>query len=271
VSVTDSGTSVAELARLNRAALRGDSARAGGSASLRGLVRDKTGNPVNGAQAALSGFPGGARTGSEGTFTLAPLPAGTQSIELRALGYLPQRLTLDLATGDRREADVVLELGNGHALAPVTIVGRGTSFDHTGFATRMKAGVGEFITQEQIERRRVFDAMQLIWFVRGARLSPSPSGIVVTFRPPVGTGISRTGGALSKTGIATECLPAYWVDGFYVGGEPWDVNRVVRPHEIRGIEIYADPATAPALYRRPDIPCGIVLIWTKPPAPKPQP
>ena len=267
VSVADPGTSITELARLNRAGLRGDSARAAGSASLRGVVRDAAGAVVNGAQAALSGFPDGARTGGEGTFTLAPLPAGTQSIELRALGHVPKRLTLDLTTGDRREIEVVLERGNGQALAPVNIVGRGTSFDRTGFAARMKAGVGEFITQEQIERRRAFDAAHLLWFVRGVK----HVGGGIVFPRPVGLGIAQTGGALlSGKGIPTVCAPAYWVDGFFVGTAADDVNNVVKPRDIRGIEVYVDPATAPALYRRPDIPCGIVLIWTKPPTPKPQ-
>jgi hypothetical protein len=210
------------------------------------------------------------RTGTEGTFTLTQLPAGTQAIELRAIGYAPRRLTLELATGEQRRVDVVMERGSGQSLAPVTIVGRGGSFDRTGFAARMKAGVGEFITQEQIERRRVFDATQLLYFVRGAFVVVGGTESVVTFPRPVGAGISQTGGALSEKGIPTRCLPAYWVDGFFVGGEPGDVNKVVRPHEIRAIEVYVDPATAPALYRRPEIPCGVVLIWTKPLAPKPK-
>jgi hypothetical protein len=268
VSVTDSGTSVAGMARLDSAAVRGDSIPFAGLASVRGTVRGADGAVVEGAQVAMAGFPVGGRTGSAGTFALAHLPSGTQSIEVRALGYVPKRLTLDLLTGEQRHVDVVLDRGDGQALAPVTIVGRGTSFDRTGFAARLKAGVGEFITEEQIERRRAFNATQLVSFVRGAYLVPSQSGPLVMFRRPVGAGISQTGGALSEKGISTRCFPAYWVDGFYIGGEPGDVNDVVRPRDIRGIEIYVDPATAPAIYRGPDVPCGVVLIWTKPPAPK---
>lgn len=271
VSVIDTGASIAELARLNRAALRGDSVRPAGSANVRGVVRGTDGRVVDGAQVAMFGFEAGVRTGAEGAFALTGLPAGTQSIEFRALGYVPSRLTLDLASDERREVNVVLERGNGQALAPVTIVGRGTSFDRTGFAARLKAGVGEFITQEQIERRRVFDTMQLLSQVRRAYLTVGGTGVVVMFPIPVGRGIAQTGGALSDKGVPTRCFPAYWVDGLFVGGEPSDVNNVVRPHEIRGIEVYVDPATAPALYRRPEISCGVVLIWTKPLAPRVKP
>ena len=90
------------------------------------------------------------------------------------------------------------------------------------------------------------------------------------FPTPVGHGIGQTGGALSGKGVSTLCSPAFWVDGFYVGGADQDeVNTAVRPVEIRGIELYVDPATAPTIYRRPEIACGIVLIWTKPLSPKP--
>ena len=127
------------------------------------------------------------------------------------------------------------------------------------------------MTQEQIERRRVFDTMQLLSHVGRAYLTVGATGVVVMFPTPVGRGIAQTGGVFGGKGVPTRCFPAYWVDGFFVGGEPDDVNNVVRPHEIRGIEVYVDPAAAPALYRRPDIPCGVVLIWTKPPAPKATP
>ena len=265
VSVTDSGTSVAEMARLNRAALRGDSIRSAGAAGVRGVVRDANGTVVHGAQVARLGFPTAATTDGEGAFTLTELPSGTQTIELRAIGFVPKSLTFELRTGERRQVEVVLERGNGQSLAPVTIVGRGTSFDRTGFAARLRAGVGEFITQEQIERRGVFDATQLLWFVRGAH--PSAGG-GLTFPRPVGMGLSQTGSALSTKGTPIYCAPAYWVDGFFVGTEQGEVNTVVRPRDIRGIEVYIDPATAPAIYRRPDVPCGLVLIWTKPPEPK---
>ena len=267
VSVTDSGTSVAEMARLNREALRGDSVRPAGSAALRGTVRGPDGTVVSGVQVARLGLPGTARTSSEGTFTLNRLPSGTQTIDLRAIGYLPRSVTVELRTGERREIDVVLERGDAQSLAPVTIVGRGTSFDRTGYSVRRKAGVGEFITEDQIERRRVFDVTQLLWFVRGAH--PGAGGALL-FPRPVGLGISQMGRALSDSGgVAIYCAPAFWVDGFFVGRDGGELNTVVRPREVRGIEVYLDPATAPAIYRRPDVPCGLVLIWTKPLLPEP--
>jgi hypothetical protein len=69
------------------------------------------------------------------------------------------------------------------------------------------------------------------------------------------------------------CRPAYWVDGVAmplpVADDPFDdTNTYVRPHEVRGMEVYLDPSAAPAMYRRPDVQCGLVLIWTKAAPPK---
>jgi hypothetical protein len=41
----------------------------------------------------------------------------------------------------------------------------------------------------------------------------------------------------------------------------------VRPADVRGVELYANPADVPALYRRGANTCGAILIWTSP-APK---
>jgi hypothetical protein len=60
------------------------------------------------------------------------------------------------------------------------------------------------------------------------------------------------------------CKPVYWVDGFSIDGA--DLS-IVRPHQVRAIEIYQDPGLAPPQFRRPEVQCGVVLIWTKPPMP----
>ena len=51
-------------------------------------------------------------------------------------------------------------------------------------------------------------------------------------------------------------------------GFPEDVNTFVKPRDIRGVEVYTSPSQAPAQYRRSDMQCGVVMIWTKAPRPK---
>ena len=51
-------------------------------------------------------------------------------------------------------------------------------------------------------------------------------------------------------------------------GFPEDVNTFVKPRDIRGVEVYTSPSQAPPQYRRPDVECGVVIIWTKAQRPK---
>jgi hypothetical protein len=265
VSVTDSGSTVAELARLDSAIQRGDSARPRGASSVIGVVRAANGKVVDHAQVAVLGLPVATLTSSEGTYALVGLPAGTQTFEVRAVGYAPQHLTTDLPTGDRRVMDVKLDNAAAQSLAPVNIVGRGMSMDRTGYDSRRKAGIGQFISEEEIQRRGVFDTEQALWNVLGARVIWDGHENVVRFTRPSGSG--RSGGTFS-----TLCAPAYWVDGIAmprpVPGFPEDVNTFVKPRDIRGIEVYTSPSQAPPQYRQPDADCGVVMIWTKAPRPK---
>lgn len=265
VSVKDPGSSVAELARLDSAIQGGDSTKPRGASSVVGVVRAANGKLVDHAQVAVLGFPIAALASSEGAYALLDLPAGTQTLSLRAIGYAQTRLTFDLRTGERRTVDITLEAVKAQELAPVNILGRGTQLDRTGFEHRHKAGIGQFITEEEIARRGVFDTEQVLWNVLGARVVWDGHENVVRFTRPSGSG--RSGGTFT-----TLCAPAFWVDGIPmprpVPGFPSDVNAFVKPRDIRGIEVYTTPTQAPAQYRQPDVECGVVMIWTKAPRPK---
>ena len=98
VSLADSGASAARLARLDSLIANGETAPPSGSAVLVGSVRGPDGKPVPEAQVALFGFPVSVRTDASGVFRLTGVPAGSQTIEVRAVGFAPQRRTVDLAT-----------------------------------------------------------------------------------------------------------------------------------------------------------------------------
>jgi len=264
VSTHDAGAMAAELARLDSVVSRGDSTSTTGTARLVGTVRGPDGRLLDQAQVALYGFPVSVRTNSDASYALAAMPAGSQTIEVRAVGFSPKRLTVALRTGERRTLDVTLDKA-AQTLSSVNIVGRGTSMDRTGYESRRKAGIGQFITEEEIRRRGVFDTEQALSNILGARVIWDGHENVVRFTRPSGSG--RSGGTFS-----TLCAPAYWVDGIPmpppVPGFPEDVNTFVKPRDIRGIEVYTSPSQAPAQYRQPAMDCGVVMIWTKAQRPK---
>jgi hypothetical protein len=277
VSVTDTGSTVGELARLDSAIVRGDSLQAQGASTILGVVRGANGKPLDQAQVAVFGFPISARSRDDGSYALTRLPAGTQTVDVRALGFAPKRVSVDLRTGERRVVDVTLDGANAQELAPVSVVARNMKLDKTGFDDRRKAGIGQYITEEEIRRRGVFETTQALWNVLGARVVWNGHDNVVMFTRPIGTGrgalVDQGKGVMQGGGYNTLCRPAYWVDGFAmpvpVSRDPFDdTNAYVRPRDIRGIEVYLDPSSAPPMYRRPDVQCGVVMIWTKPPRPK---
>lgn len=259
ITLSDSGSTVQRLALLDSLVAAGDSIAPAGSASLAGTVRGPDGKVVSDAQVALYGFPISVRTSTDGVYGLTRVPAGSQTIEIRAVGFAPQRRTFDLATGERRRADISL-VRAAQTLASVNIVGRGSRVDMTGFDERRKEGIGRFIGPEEIERRRVFDTSQLLWNVTGARVVWDGTQNAVMFTRPYGSGAG--GGSFQ-----TLCNPAVFIDGYQV----YDVNDV-RPYDVRGIEVYTDKTAAPVQYRaqslkdsgRGDTHCAVILVWTKP-------
>jgi hypothetical protein len=259
VSMQDRGATTAELARLDSAVFRSEAVTTTGTARLSGTIHGSDGRLLDQAQVALFGFPISVRTSSDGAYALAAMPAGSQTIEVRAVGFAPKRLTVGLRTGEARTLTVTLDKA-AQTLASVNIVGRGMRLDNTGFEDRRKAELGRYIGPEEIERRRVFDTSHLLWSMPGTRVVWDGSENVLKFTRPFASGVG--GGSYNNI-----CNPAVFVDGFQV----YDINDV-RPNDVRGIEVYTDKSAAPAMYRAQslkdvganDTHCGVVLVWTKP-------
>lgn len=258
-STQDHGATTAELARLDSAVLRGDPVTTTGTARLSGAIHGTDGRLLGQAQVALFGFPVSVRTSSDGAYAITAVPAGSQTIEVRAVGFAPKRLTVALRTGEPRTLNVTLDKA-AQTLASVNIVGRGMRLDNTGFEDRRKMGLGRYIGPEEIERLRVFDTSQLLWTMPGTRVVWDGSENVLKFTRPAVSGVG--GGSFNDL-----CNPAVFVDGFAV----YDINDV-RPYDVRGIEVYMDKSAAPAMYRTQslkdgggrDTHCGVILVWTKP-------
>jgi hypothetical protein len=257
VSLADSDATTARLAPLDSAISRGDSIAPVGSASVRGVIRAPDGAPMADAQVALMGFPVSVRSSTDGVFLLPRVPAGSQTIEVRAIGYSRNRRALELTTGERRTLDMTLD--RVVELPVANIVGKGVRLDRTGFEERRAAGVGRFIGPEEVERRGAFDAQQLLYGVPGSRIIWDGSKNVVMFTRPFGVGTGFVG-------FDNLCLPYVFVDGVQAP----DLD-VIRGYQVRAMEIYRNPATAPAPYRLTITggqSCAILLVWTKAPAPK---
>jgi hypothetical protein len=68
-----------------------------GQARLQGVVRAPGGGPLAGARVSVAGTDVSGTTSPSGAFALAGLPAGTYSLEVKAIGYAPTRVAVNLS------------------------------------------------------------------------------------------------------------------------------------------------------------------------------
>jgi outer membrane receptor protein involved in Fe transport len=72
---------------------------AGQTGTVTGQVTDERGAGISGAQVFLVQPPIGTQTGSEGNYTLQRVPAGTQTLRVRMLGFRPDSVTITVEPG----------------------------------------------------------------------------------------------------------------------------------------------------------------------------
>lgn len=220
-----------------------------GSGRLVGQVRTSSGEPVARATVTLHGSLARDTTGDDGRFQLAELPAGSHTLEARGIGWLPQRLIVDLTS---RTADTVVVTLTERVttLATVNIAGRrpttGSVMD--GFLQRRRQGMGRFLTQEQIRDRNPFSVADLLRGIPGVRVESNMFDQNIFIR---------------------NCAPHVWLDDNYLRDGAAMLSLLVRPEDVAGIEIYPSLSTTPAQFQRLDNAsgvsggCGSVVIWTK--------
>ena len=242
VAVTDSGASGAGIADVR---LRH------GSARLSGVVRDAQGHPLKGVQLMVWGSGVSGSTQDDGTFTLAGLPAGTQALEARYVGYAPKRVTVDLVSNQTRSAIVTLD-ERADVLDQVTVYGKSSRrrSDINGFLDRRQHGVGRFLTRAEIAEMRPFEFTDIMRRVPGIKLVPT-SFFDYTILSSRGVGANGSG----------TCQPTIYIDGARLIDDT-AINGLLQPGDIAGIEVYAGPSEAPPQYANGD--CGSILVWTGP-------
>jgi hypothetical protein len=245
-------------------------------AQLKGNVRDSAGRPVANAHATLWGTDADRITNARGLFSLDSLPGGTQTLEVRAIGFVPVTAVVHLT--EAHPVEVSVTLGERVTELPKVAVRakemRGIRLDE--FYGRMRdseRGInhGYFITPEDLERRKpplvtnIFDGIPGISVERDPF---NPRSALV--RGPLPEGLGST----------SRCQMAVFVDGMQIIGGPRGnatmrprapgtgmsadpLDKVVSASEVAAIEVYPRPVMAPPRYQPLNGTCGVILIWSK--------
>jgi hypothetical protein len=181
------------------------------------------------------------RSASDGRFSFADIPGGAAAITVRRLGYLQRRLEFDINAGTAKDPLEILLTPVATDVEAVTI--EGATGKLQGFnARRVRNNFGYFFDQNDIRRKNPRYVSELFRTVPGARLQAS----------------RRNGNVLELR----NCTPRIWLDG--VRADNAQIDELISPSEIAGMEIYPSFAGVPAEYMdKENRACGVVLVWTR--------
>ena len=186
-------------------------------------------------------------TNDEGAFQLIGVPGGTQTLTTRAIGFVPDERAVDLT--DRHVPVIVGLLAVRRFLDTVHVrASHPTLTSVVGFEERKRAGSGRFFTASDVERLHPHDVSDLLRHAPSLELS-TDNHHNVTIR---------------MRGDQAACTPAIFLDGKQlVNWELTDLNSLIQPEEISGMEVYTVSMT-PAEFRTKQG-CGTILVWTRTP------
>jgi hypothetical protein len=220
-----------------------------GTARVSGRVTNKAGAPVVGALVSLLGGGTTTRTRANGEFVLDSLPAGTQALAVRQLGYSPAEVPVELS--GRAPARVDVQLGEKRVeLAAVEVISqRDQGLDRVGFLTRKRSAAGGyFMTPEQIESRKAIQFTDLMTAVPGIRVQGTMGRMAIAST----RGVGRPG-----------CVTIFVDNSKWQQMEAGDLDSFVKPDEVAAIEVYQSGSSIPVEFQTSGADCSAVVIWTK--------
>lgn len=202
--------------------------------------------PLAGAIVHLSDGPT-ARADERGAFTLVNAPLGTRVLEVRSVGYYPERRAVHVVSG-MPPVQVTLATFKS-VLDTVKIIAQAVADRHgSSFEDRKRTGLGRYLTSADLERRGAVFTSDAFRNLPGTRVERDETGARRIY---------------VRSAFGEWCEPSVHIDGLYM----WtlnadDIDGMVSLRYVKGIEVYTE-ATTPAEYQRAMTGCGTVLIWTR--------
>jgi hypothetical protein len=228
-----------------------------GIGRLTGVARDATsGQPLPGVNLSVEGTAAMATTNDRGEFTLSGLPFGTQTLLARKLGYVPDERPVDVVAFAPSHVEPSLTTMK-RVLDTVRVVARKLyAADRNGFLMRQKTGMGHYFSAEQIEQFHPLNTSDLLWRVPGVRVEQGRFDKVARMRALYGG----------------DCEPSIYVDGMRIPHfSASDLDNMVQPDYIEGVEVYNSAVQTPAQFMDPFSSCGAIIVWTRTSPPRPKP
>jgi hypothetical protein len=220
-------------------------AGASGTATLTGVVRGPAGDPIPLAEVRVRGTRAESRTDDSGSFTLGKLPAGTQQLEVRRVGYVVAEVPVELRSDATVRANVRLERIVVNLDSVLVVASRPKYPD---FYAHKNSAFGVFLGPEEIAKQHVSRTAEIVAKIPGFRIEQRGYHTDVVSTRQEGLG---------------PCRASIIIDGIVVQADRPPSADDVHPSEIGAIEVYrsGEEMMAPAEYHIGK--CGGVVIWTK--------
>ena len=222
-------------------------------AVVSGIISDKSGNPLKGANILLKGTDLGVATKEDGTFILEYVPEGEYSLEITYIGFKTKKIT----TTDSTNLAIILE---NDVFSSESVVVTGISSERSIGNTEVS--VSRVNVSEMSKAISFSDVSQMLYGkMSGVDIRKASGNVGGGWRFDV-----RAGGGLNG-----DEQPVIYIDGvrmdndeFYsvfAGGQGVSTLADLNPEDIEGIDILKGPAGATTYGTNGSN--GVVLITTK--------
>jgi hypothetical protein len=224
---------------------------------LAGSVTTSDGRSAAGALLSIVNGAAKAIAVADGGFELRDIPAGSQVIEVRFLGYSTLQVDIDFDSGARLLQNLQLQV-EPIALAPLEVqTRRAIPAALQGFYDRRERAVGYFFTRSEIQTMEARLFTDVLRRVPGVRMQQ----VTGPFGSSEAVQIGRNSGIAGARG----CPVLFYVDGMPFRLSPdVGINNFIRPDDVAGVEVYSGTARVPPPFNSApnNARCGVVAIWT---------
>jgi hypothetical protein len=233
-----------------------DSIRTRARATVRGRLFGNDSLVPRGAQLVFRLTGEEFRADSGGRFQFALAPVGTQTLEIRAIGYAPYRLAIDLHEGDAQEFNLTLPVISQQLDRVLVRASRVQTAEVNAIQARINSRTGYAIDADMIRERGRPMLSDALRGLNGVRLTRT-------------TGFNQS--VLMRAPSGGECEATLWVDGMRVRQSSGTRRTAMGDVSVDDLVTHADVALIEVFPRNTSIPvqyldadgCGVVAIWTR--------
>jgi hypothetical protein len=222
-----------------------------------GVVTDTLLQPLGAADVSVVGTGARVVTSENGRFRMLQVPPGQYLLVVRRIGYAPTSGIIEVPERDTLRLSYTL-VRSTNMLDTMRIRGSRITMRMLDFEKRRQQGQGQFVTQEEIERRGSLQTSDFLRYMRGVEVSQ------VTTQAFAGTQVysRREGGGFTDSQQQQYCAMQVILDGIILPRN-FNLDLLPPPKQIAGIEVYSGAATVPPQFGGVDRRCGVVAVWTR--------